>query len=53
MYDTSKFKLNFPLSNGVSFMLKYPLFRSENIFKQGNFFLKHPVVSPILVVYKK
>ena len=43
MYDTSKFKLTFPLSNGVSFELKDPLFRSENLFKQGNFFVKHPV----------
>ena len=45
MYDTSKFKLIFPLSNGVSFELKDPLFRSENLFKQGNFFVKHPVVT--------
>ena len=43
MYDTSKFKLTFPLSNGVSFELKDQLFRSENLFKQGNFFVKHPV----------
>ena len=45
MYDTSKFKLTFPLSNGVSFELKDPLFRSENLFEQGNFFVKHPVVT--------
>ena len=43
MNYTSKFKLTFPLSNGVSFELKDPLFRSENLFKQGNFFVKHPV----------
>ena len=47
MYDTSKFKLTFPLSNGVSFKLKDPLFRSENFFKQGNFFVKHPVLTDV------
>ena len=48
MYDTSKFKLTFPLSNGVSFMLKYPFFRSENI-QTGKLFSETPGIMQVIM----
>ena len=43
--DPPKFKLGFPLSNGIKILVRGPSVRLHETVKYCNFFLEHPVLS--------
>ena len=45
MYDTSKFKLAFPLYDAKRLFQKLPILFEKINLKEGNFFVNHPVSS--------